>query len=546
MGKNGNYALKRRAILKKNKNRLLAISSGLILSLAWIPNLTFLIFVSWIPFFSMLEKVWEDESIKKKNKTLFGLSFLSFFIWNTLVTWWIVYASFVGVALAILVNSTLMSLTVLLFFQFYKKYKKHIALYFFIPVWLAYEYFHLQWDASWPWLNLGNVFSFQTNWIQWYEYTGVSGGSAWILLVNISIYCLIINKKYTSIKSSLTTAFILVLPLVFSYLILQARTFISSRLNPIETVIVQPNLDPYSEKFYISPDIQLKNLLKQIEGKVDEKTDMLVLPETFLTENIWENNINGSGSIQFLKDSILKKFPKLHIVTGGSSLLAYEKQFSSATERKFSDGPGYYDYFNSAFYIHDTEKINVYHKSKLVPGVEKMPFPTLFKPLEAFALDLGGTIGSLGIQEQRGVFSLKKREAKIAPIICYESIYGEYVTDYVKNGANLFCILTNDGWWNNTPGYKQHLAYGSLRAIENRKQIARSANTGTSCFIDEFGSITLPTPFWEEAVIKSKCYPNTYESFYSKFGDVLSKLAILSLLVLLVSTLWITYSKNKL
>src|SRR5574343_444659 len=72
---------------------------------------------------------------------------------------------------------------------------------------------------------------------------------------------------------------------------------------------------------------------------------------------------------------------------------------------------------------------------------------------------------------------------KLAPAVCYESVYGDFMAKYIRSGAEVICIITNDGWWGNTPGHRQHLAYAKLRAIETRKQIIRSANTGISCFV---------------------------------------------------------------
>ncbi|MFZ8281203.1 nitrilase-related carbon-nitrogen hydrolase, partial [Staphylococcus aureus] len=76
-----------------------------------------------------------------------------------------------------------------------------------------------------------------------------------------------------------------------------------------------------------------------------------------------------------------------------------------------------------------------------------------------------------------------------APIICYESIYGEYIRTYVQKKATLLSIITNDGWWGNTPGYQQHLAYAKLRAIENNRWVVRSANTGVSAIINNKGNL---------------------------------------------------------
>ncbi|HRN41789.1 MAG TPA: apolipoprotein N-acyltransferase, partial [Vicingus sp.] len=165
----------------------------------------------------------------------------------------------------------------------------------------------------------------------------------------------------------------------------------------------------------------------------------------------------------------------------------------------------------------------IYHKSKLVLGVEKMPFSSLLSPIEKFAINLGGTTGSYGVEKEAKIFDNEK--TKIAPVICYESIYGEYVTDYVKKGANVIFIITNDGWWEDTPGYKQHLAYGRLRAIETRRSIARSANTGISCFINQRGDVLQATNWWEQDVIAGKINLNNQTTFYTIHGDYIGRVA---------------------
>jgi len=132
------------------------------------------------------------------------------------------------------------------------------------------------------------------------------------------------------------------------------------------------------------------------------------------------------------------------------------------------------------------------------------------------------------------VFNDQQNGIKIAPVICYESVYSDYLTAYVRKGANLIFIITNDGWWDNTPGYKQHLNYARLRAIENRRQIARCANTGVSCFIDEFGVLSQTTAWWQPALIEQKLYPNTQLTFYSRYGDMISYASVLFSLITLL------------
>ena len=113
------------------------------------------------------------------------------------------------------------------------------------------------------------------------------------------------------------------------------------------------------------------------------------------------------------------------------------------------------------------------------------------------------------------------------------------MTEFIRLGANLIFIITNDGWWQDTPGYIQHLNYARLRAIENRRQIARSANTGTSCFIDEFGNIEQATPWWKEALISKRMSKNLELTFFSRYGDLLSYCSVLTSLILILYLLFI-------
>jgi apolipoprotein N-acyltransferase len=142
------------------------------------------------------------------------------------------------------------------------------------------------------------------------------------------------------------------------------------------------------------------------------------------------------------------------------------------------------------------------------------------------AINMGGTTGSLCGQTERTVFVSKNNDLKIAPAICYESVFGEFVTQYMKHGANAIFIITNDGWWGDTPGYRQHLAYARLRAIETRRAVVRSANTGTSCFIDSKGHVSQATAWWKPAVIKQRIELSSALTVYVRHGDYLARLSI--------------------
>jgi len=526
---------------------ILAISSALLLSAAWLTPFTCLIFFAFVPLFILEEAIYSSSTIKRKKLQIIGFIYLAFFIWNTLVTWWISYASFGGATMAIVSNSAFMCVIFIVWHQLKVRVKKPWAIWLFIPLWLGYEYGNTLWDLTWTWLTLGNVFAFSHNWIQWYEFTGTSGGSLWALLVNISIFKIIQTKTY-SVKNILKPVTFISLPIIISILIITFKQSsfnkVSSKATSYKTLIIQPNVDPYNEKFYLEPEVQLNNVLKQISEKLDSTIHFLVLPETFLTENIFEGKEKDSFSFQFLKDSILKKFPNLVIITGASTLYVYKpNETISATAQKFNDANEYYDSFNTAIQLNDST-ISFYHKSKLVPGVERMPFPALLKPLEGLAIDLGGTIGSLGSQDYRTVFYSHDKKVGIAPVICYESVYSDFVTQYVRNGANLIFIITNDGWWENTPGHRQHLAYSRLRAIETRREIARCANTGISCFITPFGEVEQATNYWEKASIIKLMTPQNTQTWFVTYGDLISYCSSLLAILLIAWSQILRFKKS--
>lgn len=536
-------------MIKKLPNYILAILSALFLSLAWYSPFTIFIFVGFVPLFIIENNISKSEISKRKKLKLIGSIYLALFLWNLGVTWWLFYASIEGALLAIICNPIFMCMVFIAWHNLKKRINKPWAIWLFIPLWLGYEYGHTLWDLSWSWLTLGNAFSFAPNWVQWYEYTGTSGGSLWVLVVNILIFELIKNNTYT-FKNVSRPASLVIAPIVFSYLIFyfnsapNQQQASSKKPNTYRTLVVQPNVDPYNEKFLFAPETQLASLIKQISLKLDSTIDFLVLPETFLTENIFETEEFNSYSFRFLRDSILKQYPKLTIICGSNTNYAFKpNEPLSSTARKFTDDDSYYDSFNTGIQ-YNSEGIVLYHKSKLVPGVERMPFPGLLKPLEGLAINLGGTFGSQGTQKERTVFFSHDKKVGIAPVICYESVYSDFVTGYIRNGANMIFVITNDGWWSDSPGHKQHLALSVLRAIETRREIARCANTGISCFITPYGQIEQQTKYWEDAMIVKDMSPNNQITFYVKFGDVISYVSSMLAILLIAWSQILRFKKS--
>src|SRR5699024_3174401 len=181
-------------------------------------------------------------------------------------------------------------------------------------------------------------------------------------------------------------------------------------------------------------------------------------------------------------------------------------------------GGVYIDHFNAGVLIDNSSKLQYYHKSKLVPGVEQLPFGEKLAFMKPLFQHFGGTTGGYGKQSEPSVL-YSASGSGAAPVICYESIWGNYVSDYINKGAQFIAIITNDGWWGNTSGKDQHLQYAKLRAIETRRWVARSANTGISAFINQKGDIVEKTSWWEEAALTQEINLNEEITFYSKHKD---------------------------
>ena len=502
-----------------------------------------------------IQKLVENSSIKRKNATLFFFNYLAFLVWNVGTTWWIVNSTWTGAILAFTINSLLMCIPVLVA-SFVAKKLTPISNFFAFPYmliffWTAFEYLHLDWDLSWSWLNLGNAFANAHYLIQWYEFTGTFGGTIWILTVNALLFNLIgLKSKDFSylIKQPLFISLLVVFILPCGLSIYIYKTYKEAGQSN-EVIVVQPNIDPYNEKFpgaqkFIPYDEQLKRLLKLTEDKLTRNTRFVAWPETSLPAGYDEDLISDQPHIRNIR-FFLTNHPGITLITGSDTYKIYRSEYDKSTTARYGEGVGWYDYFNTALKIDRNYKVGIYHKSKLVPGVEQMPYPQLFKWIENFAIDLGGITGSLGKQEERTVF-FNEKNVGVAPVVCYESVYGAFVAEYIKNGANYIFIITNDGWWGNTPGHKQHLAYAKLRAIETRRSIARAANTGISGFINQKGNIILQNNYWEQDALRAGLMANDKLTFYVKFGDYLGAFALNGCyLLLFIAFIFLIFGKKQ-
>jgi apolipoprotein N-acyltransferase len=510
--------------MSKRNLVLLSILSGILLAPAWYPiGSGLLLLFALVPMLFVEDEI-NSHPEKYKKRLSFWLPFLCFAIFNTLTSWWIKNASFAGVIVAVLLNATLMSTVFYLFSLTRRKLGDGFGYFSLVFYWIAFEYFYLNAEISWTWMNLGNGFANSIRFVQWYEFTGSTGGTLWVLLANIFLFKVL--KAWYTFKSleKVKSEFIFLLIIIIipvSYSLVRFYTY-KEKSMPYNIVVLQPNIDPYQKFNDIPADEQMNILLDLAKGSTDSLTDYIVVPETFINNNLWLDKMESNQSIKRIRE-FLKDFPKAKMIIGATTYKLYiNPEDKSESARPFQNF--FYDSFNSSLQIDSTKTIQYYHKSQLVVGVEKMPYTKYLKFLEKIMVNLGGTFRSHGIQKERTCLYSPQDSCSIATPICYESIFGEFVSDYLVPGHPGFIfVITNDGWWGNTPGHVQHNSFSSIRAIENRRSIARSANTGISSFFDQRGKILQEIGWWQRSSIKATLNANDRITFYTQYGDYIGR-----------------------
>ena len=525
--------------MKKNKPQLtvalLCLLSALFLSLPWLAEgLGVFALVGFVPLL-MADRIADREGIKKFWLYYFG----AFLIWNAVTTFWVGLATVGGAIFAIVANAFQMSLVWVLF-RLGKRYLPGVAPYIFLmAAWLAFERQYFAAEISWPWLTLGHAFAQSTSLIQWYEYTGTLGGSLWIWLSNLGIFAAInVFSQKSWMRWTMTARWCFLLALV---LVLIAPPICSrSILNryqcrsegSVDVIIAQPNFDPYEKFQSLRQSEQTAVLLSLYEAEFQKDSAsnaLLLAPETF-TGDIVLNSIDASPTVHSIR-RFLKAHPGSEMLLGASTYTYYDQRSApSLLARQIGDR--YVTSHNSAMILDADDGAEVYHKSKLVVGTELTPYPRIFVPLDDWLSKKLGYAGLMGRCEgQEEVSLLHFGEVPLGAAVCYESVYGEHCAEYVNKGAQALVVITNDAWWGNTPGYRQHLSYSCLRAIELRRDIARCGNTGISCFINQKGEIVSETDWWVRTSLRGHINLNQEMTFFAVNGDIVGRISTLVFLL---------------
>ena len=494
--------------------RLLAVLvSVVLLSAGWLGATGLTLLAAFVPL------LWISDSYAEPTRRnwwrVFGWALLTFVLWNAATVWWIWGATPVGPFAATIASSTLNMIAFMLYRTAAAKATRSLACTTLAAAWIATEYWYTVGEFSWPWLILGNGFSHDVWAVQWYEYTGVFGGSLWVLVCNMCIYEAWRTRSRRRIAAA---AAAVVLPMLLSAVIYAAwREPDGER---IKVAIVQPDVPVYEA---VDPEWRIDNLLA-LAAEAPADVDFIIMPETAIDDvmAVDEDWTDTHPVLNRLSDFMRERYPQATLIAGAKSIKRYPPAERTPTSRA---GRGYYyDIFNSAVAVDSAGVQGIYHKGRLVIGVEKMPIPKLFEWLDFLIIDLGGTTGQLGVSADRMTFR-SARGAEAGAAICYEGLYGDFYGGFVRRGAEAMLIISNDGWWGDTPGYRHLFTISRLRAIEHRRAIARSANTGRSGFIDARGGVGRTLEWDERGTLTAGLAADSRLTLYSRYGDWVARAA---------------------
>jgi apolipoprotein N-acyltransferase len=396
-------------------------------------------------------------------------------------------------------------------------------------IWVGFEYIHSIGDLAFPWHTLGNTQTYDQARIQYIEFTGVYGLSFWIVSLNVIGFILFhkiaLRKwKAISIPSIFTGLSIIILhliPMIYGSVVLNNQQEFKEF---VRIGIIQPDTDPF-EKWESDRQMILDQLISQSESILPDSPDLIVLPENavpfylLLPQNryyLWQLRefIDSAG---------------VPILTGLPHAIFYSGNEGPATAKVIPETGEKYASFNSAILLSPSgDEYQFYGKIVLVPFVEKIPFSDMFDFAVKIRRNIG--VGGWDVGPDTTIFFFDKytenediERINFGTVICYESVYPGFVGHLPRRGADFLLVITNDSWWGRTPGPRQHHQFSILRAIENRRSVARSANGGISSFIDPYGNILYETKLFTRTQVVHEI-PIVHDiTFYSKHGDVFAK-----------------------
>lgn len=412
----------------------------------------------------------------------------------------------------------------------------YLALYFALPVWLAERFqkrlgvsillsLPILWVASeflrgvlltgFPWALIGYSQHANLSIIQSADLVGVYGVSGLIIASNCVLTALLrafrLRDKSLIPKRALVV-FLCIFVANYVYGIIGLGSDIDRIDNPVKVGLVQGNID---QSIKWSPDHQLstiQNYLSLSEKAIQSGTRLLIWPE--------------SATPFYLQDP--------------SPLSDRVRQLASRNNQYLLTGSPAYEYtqedvryLNSAFLISpDGDFIGRGDKVHLVPFGE-------YVPLDNFLPFVNKLVAGIGDFSPGDVRPIGMADGRLGVLVCYEGIFPELARAYVETGSELLVNVTNDAWFGRSSAPYQHLSMARFRAIENRRWLVRSANTGISAIVAPSGRVALASSIFEADVVVGDVTFRSEMSLYTRLGDVVP------IGFLVISLIWFIRSRKK-
>ena len=541
--------------MKQNKTlALLMVLFTALISLPYlVPHLGFLSLVALVPLLCA-----ERIATMVGKKRFFWWYFAAFLAFNLATTWWVCKATVGGGLFASFYSALFMSAIFAVFRVPRKSFSGIVPYIFLAASWIAWERFNLTHaQLSWPWLILGNAFGRSVSLVQWYEITGALGGSLWVWLSNIAVFSLLVSlsdgrwwrwNTKARVAAIVSTVLVTLGPAIASEI--RFATYEErSDAGTLDVVLAQSNFDPWHKLHYTPQSEQNAQVIGLFEKHLHsrENSDSLLLmliPESF-SSDIWLNDPEAAPTWRSFS-ALVASQANANLIFGASTHEAFRRASApSPLARQMKDGTWYQSY-NTAFITDGVTYSDHRNKCKLVVGAESTPYPKIFAPIDDM---LGGLMGRCVPDRQARCFEIRgrgedDRRLRTGVAICYESIYPELCKQYVDDGAQMLSVITNDGWWGDTPGYRQHFSYSRLRAIELRRDVARCANTGISGFINQRGDVVSQSGWWVPDVLESKVNLSSEKTFFATYGDIVGRVCTFVCLMLLALLIVKTITKK--
>lgn len=410
----------------------------------------------------------------------------------------------------------------------------------------AFEWLHGQSDASYPWLTSGYMLT-NTWWGQLSELVGVYGITFIIIAINAAIVYTLAQHPGTRTKKInfvLIGTGIALLAIVGIILQQQARALAGTSPEhppeaPLHVLIVQPNENPWDK--WTAASVQVEKLKNITDSAISATPDQLrptlvVWPETAIPYTIRRPLYSSDWtSLSRWTDSL-----GISLLTGYADYVEYRSGTAPPSARQYTDTPIHYDIFNAAMLVGERPggTIEVHRKTRLTPFAERLPFADQL----TFAMQwIEWGVGISAWGKGTSCVPLKIREgANVGVNICIESIYPEVSREFVRNGASILAVITNDAWYNGTWGPMQHFRIAQQRAIETRRSIIRCANSGVSGLISPAGESVHPVsgdvPAETTSAAVFQVTPQSALTLYSRTGNILPYTSVVVTILVLVFT----------